>query len=183
MRIVFIVVSVVILGCNSDNSGNDRVANSDKCFSYPSGIDSLHLGGMYDSARWYVYTWHCDEFYLPKSDTSKSITFGELPLKFVSLTYKHDTLELMFDFIDKQESILPSMTRDAKVLCTGVGFNTKTKAKTYMLSPNGFSSVIKGGANRFEDPLQPEVLTYIKSNWDVLDNCFRKLAEKKGIKP
>ncbi len=39
----------------------------------------------------------------------------------------------------------------------------------------------EGGVNRYENPLQPEVLKYIKENWYKLDECFRALAERKGI--
>ena len=91
----------------------------------------MQISDLYDSAKWYVYTWHCDEYYLPKSDTSKSVTFGELPLKFDILTFENDTVELNFNFFDKQQSILPSMTRNAKELSTGVGFNMIQKKSLY----------------------------------------------------
>jgi hypothetical protein len=154
---------------------------NDICFVYPSSVDSLHLKDLYDSARWYVYSWHCDENYLPKSDTAKSVTFGELPLSFDNLIFKHDTLELIFNFLDKQESIIPSMARDNKELSTGVAFNVKSKRKIYMLSPNGYSTFANGGNNRYENSLQPEVLTYIHNNWNKLNNCFKELAKQKGI--
>lgn len=80
-------------------------------------------------------------------------------MKFNNLALKHDTVELNFDFIDEPENypILPSMKRDVKELSTGVGFNIKSRTKIYMLSPNGYSSTLIGGANRYEDPMQPEV--------------------------
>lgn len=76
-----------------------------------------------------------------------------------------------FDFIDEDErrAILPSMTRNNTQFLSGVGFDMKKRQRIYMLSPSGFSIIIKGGANRYENPLQPEILTYIKSNWNKLD--------------
>lgn len=186
MKYYFLTIAIALLSCNSNQQASNnkevKMAN-DKCFEYPSNIDSLQLRDLYDSARWYIYTWHCNEYYKPKRDTLKSMAFGELPLRFNSLVLKQDTVELSFDFIDESENypILPSMTRNAKELSTGVGFNVKTRTKIYMLSPNGYSSTIKGGPNRYEDPLQPDVLIYIKDNWSKLDGCFRKLAEQKGI--
>lgn len=187
MRLFLLGIVIITFGCNSnqrDSKKKETEMGSDKCFIYPSNVDSLQLKDLYDSARWYVYTWHCDDYYKPKKDATQSITFGELPLKFKNLTLKGDTLEFNFGFFDVHEnySILPSMTRDAKELSTGVGFNINTRTKIYMLSPNGFSSTIEGGVNRYENPLQPEVLTYIKNNWDKLNDCFRKLAVKNGIK-
>lgn len=188
MKFFFLGIAIIAIGCNSNQQASnekDVPTEMNRCFSYPSSIDSLQLRDLYDSARWYVYTWHCDEYYRPKKDISKSITFGELPLRFNNMDSKGDTVEISFDFIDEHESypILPSTTRDTKELNTGVGFNVKIRNKIYMLSPSGYSYTIKGGTNRYENPLQPEVLAYIKNNWDKLDDCFRKLAEKNGIKP
>jgi hypothetical protein len=185
MRLLFamIILAFTIYGCNSnqENGKQSTEISIDKCFAYPSTIDSLHINDLYDSARWYVYALYCDENYLPKSDTAKSISFGELPLKFDNITVKSDTVELNFIFLDNQQSILPSMTRNNKDLSTGVAFNMNTKGKMYMLSSNGYSTVVSGGNNRFENSLQPAVLTYIKNNWSKLDNCFKELASHKGI--
>lgn len=185
MRLFFpmMLFAFTIYGCDSNDQNKKQSTDMtiDECFAYPSSIDSLHIKDLYDSARWFVYTWHCDENYLPKSDTAKSISFGELPLKFDNITLKSDTVELNFIFLDNQQSILPSMTRNNKELSTGVAFNIKTKGKIYMLSPNGYSTVVNGGNNRFENTLQPEVLTYIKNNWSKLDNCFKELASQKRI--
>ena len=182
MKYYFLITAFILLGCNSNQqiAQKETEIKSDKCFVYPSVVDSLQIKDLYDSARWYVYAWHCDDKYLPKSDTSKSMTFGELPLEFYNFAYVHDTLRLNFSFMDKQKPILTSMLRDYKELVTGVGFDVKTRKKVCMLFSNG-SLTIKGGPNRYENPLQPEVVAYIKSNWSKLDSCFRELAERKGI--
>ena len=184
MRNNCIVFALIVLGCNSNHqqSKQDLLSNSAvKCFAYPPAIDSLHLNNLYDSARWFIYTWHCDQSYLPKNDTLRSITFGELPLYFDNLNLSKDTLELNFYFIDNNQVILPGMTRDFKQLSTGVGFNFQRKQKLYMISPSGFSTIMKGGNNRYEQPMQSEVLAYIKNHWDRLDSCFKGLAIQHGI--
>jgi hypothetical protein len=40
---------------------------------------------------------------------------------------------------------------------------------------------MKGGSNRYEYPLQPEVLNYIKVNQQKLDTCFKELVKQKKI--
>ncbi|WP_460561647.1 hypothetical protein [Ferruginibacter profundus] len=152
-----------------------------KCSVYPTIVDSLQVQDLYDSAKWHLYTWNCDVPYKPKSDSLISKPFGELELMFNNLVIKHDTLVLIFNFIDKDQAILPNMTRDNTQLVTGVGFNMKTKRKTELLFPGGSVSY-QGGFNRYETALQPEVLKFIKEDWDKLDECFRNLAEKKGIR-
>lgn len=186
MRIFFIILALSIVSCNSNQQKKQKgqMNLKDNCFIYPEIVDSLQVKDLYDSARWYIYTWHCDKRYLPRRDTSASISLGELPLKFNNLDFKGDTLEMNFDFIDQHElrPILPSMTRNNTQFLSGVGFDMKARKKIYMLSPSGFSTTMKGALNRYENPLEPEVLGYIENNWNKLDNCFKKLAEQKGIR-
>ena len=186
MKTFFIILSLVALGCNSNQQqkkSNEVENRNGKCSTYPALIDSLQVRDLYDSARWLIYTWHCEQSYLPKSDSSKSITFGELPLKFNNLNVRHDTLQLNFDFIDESEHypILPSMMRKHKELVTGVGFDMKARNRIYMGSTSHFTIIEIGATTRYENPLQPEVITYIKNNWNKLDSCFKELAEQKGI--
>ena len=143
------------MSCNSNEIKNTTSSQEipDYDIPYPHIIDSLKLRDLYDSAIWFIYTCNCDGKYLPKSDSAKTISFGTLPLRFEDLIIKNDTLELHFNFLDKNEIILPTMTRDFRQLLTGVGFNIKEKKKIYMWSPSGYSLVQKGGVNRFENPL------------------------------
>jgi hypothetical protein len=184
MRCYLLLGILILFSCNLNQQNRNQKKTkikSDNCFVYPSIIDSLQLKDLFDSARWLVYTLQCDKKYLPKNDTSISMTFGELPLSFRNTMIKHDSLEIIFEFTDKGQTILPSITRDYKETTTGVGFNIKTKTKIYMIF-NGGTVTYKGSGSRYVNPLQPEVVNYIKTNWDKLNNCFRKLAEEKGIR-
>ncbi len=177
----FLFMSIITLcSCTANLDKKEAGKKNNDCYTYPVIVDSLHLKDFYDSARWYIYTWNCDQRYLPKKDSSISITYGELALRFKSIAIKHDTLDFIFDFIDEDEAILLSMKRDSKETSTGVGFNINTKVKVYMMYANT-TVVEKGVFSRYETPLQPDVLAYIKNNWDELNPCFRALAEQKGI--
>lgn len=184
MRYNFLIPVVILFSCNlNQQRAKPEVVkiNNDKCHVYPSTIDSLHLQDLYDSARWYIYTQYCDVLYKPKSDSLLSKPFGELELRFDNLVIKNDTANLIFNFIDKGQPILPSMMREYKQLATGVGFDIKAKKKIYIISSNTTITSKGNPASRYENPLQPEVLEYIKENWGKLDDCFRELAEQKGI--
>ena len=185
MKNYLIIIALLLFSCNSNQQNKKQNKNevvNDRCFVYPSEVDSLHIQDLFDSARWYIYALQCDENYLPKSDTSKSISFGELPLRFDNLFIKNDTASLIFNFMDKDQIILPSMTRDYKQLATGVGFNLKAKKKIYIISSNTTITTKNNPTSRYENPMQPEVIKYIKDNWDKLNDCFRELAKRKGIK-
>lgn len=182
---LLIVLTVVLffISCDS-NSGRGQVnieKNNKKCFQYPRIVDSLNLPDLYDSARWFIYTWHCDMPYLPKADSLRTGTLGELELKFNHVLLKNDTVDIDFYFIDNGKTILSGSTRDTRELATGVSFDFASRRKLAMFSHGNYSFHGSGKKNRYENPLQPEVIRYIKENWDKLDDCFRELAEKKGI--
>ncbi len=180
MRRYFIMFYLTLIGCHSNQSRTLKKPQLDDCNVYPSTVDSLKVKDLYDSARWYVYTLQCDKKYLPKSDTSKSVTFGELPLGFRDLISEHDTIIINLDFMDNNKPIISGMTRDYKQLSTGVGFDINTRKKIFMVFSGGIQSE-KGSKTRYENPMQPEVVKYIRNNWDKLNECFRELAEQKGI--
>jgi len=176
MKYNLLILVVILFSCNL----NQQQA---KCHIYPKIIDSLHLQDLYDSARWYIYTEYCDVLYLPKTDSLLSRPYGEIELKLDNtFTFvKNDTANLSFSFIDKGEPIMISMTRDNRSSGTAVGFDLKTRKKIYE-GYFGFTYTSKGNPkSRYENPMQPEVLKYIRENWDQLDDCFRELAEQKGI--
>lgn len=185
MKNYLIIIAVMLFSCNSNQQNTKQKKNEiakDRCFVYPSEIDSLHVQDLYDSARWYIYTRYCDELYKPKRDTLLSKSFGELELKFDNLTNKNDTLALIFNFMDNGQPILSSMMRDNRQLATGVGFDVKSREKFYIISSNVTITYKNNPTSRYENPMQPEVIKYIKENWGKLNDCFRELAKRKGIK-
>ena len=168
---------------SSVDTGSLKDATKSLCFSYPSSIDSLHLDALYDSARWVLYTWHCDIVYKPKKDSMEKETrsFGMLPMLFDTFIRKSDTVELYFKFLDGKEAIIPFDLKDYVHLKNGVGYNMKTGEKLYLISPDNYTINQKGKTSRFENPLQPEVIKYIDDNWNKLDTCFKLLAKERGL--
>lgn len=180
IRISLLLIIILYTSCRTDNK-NIVDETVHHCSEYPVQISSLDIKDLYDSARWYIYTWQGEEIYLPKVDTGRHISFGELPLKFTDVKIKGDTIEINFNFSDHNKPILPSSTRDYKELSTSVAFELKSRRRLYMLSSSGFSTTMMGGINRYENPLQPEVVSYMKFNWNKIDECFRMLAKSKGF--
>jgi hypothetical protein len=66
-------------------------------------------------------------------------------------------------------------------LVTGVGFDTTTKKKIYMVSSNVTITHKGNPQSRYENPLQPEVIAYIKNNKDKLNPWFREEAKRRKI--
>ncbi len=188
--ITFFFCSVcTITACNQNTSNAEKVVTKiidemrDSCFIYPSYIDSLKLYNLYDSARWVLFTWHCDLPYSHKKDSIENgkKSFGMLPLIFERSVTKSDTVEFFFNFVDGRDTIMPPMLKKYVYMKNGVAFSLATGEKLYLISPNNYTVQEKGATTRFENPLQPEVIKYIKENLNRLDPCFRQLVEKKGI--
>lgn len=183
-RAVFLLaIPFIYIGCGV-TGGDDKVEQSavDKCSVYPSVVDSMGLQKMYDSARWSVYTWHCDMPYRPKNDSSRKMTFGELELKFKGLVIKADTVEFGFYFIDRGSIVISTALTDFCSLYTSVGYARENGKKIYMLSPSGYAMSVTGSNSRYGNPLQPEVLNYIYTKMDSLTPCFKELVEALRIK-
>lgn len=126
-----------------------------------------------------MFIWHCDWRYLPANDSNNklSITFGQLPLGFDSMQVKHDTIEFYFRFRDHGVPVWGPRLRDNALVMDGVAFNLTGK-KLYLMSSANYVERDSGSTTRFTNPLQPEIVKYIDSNWTKLDPCFRLLAEK-----
>jgi hypothetical protein len=184
LRNILILITFVLLSCstyNTDNKTSEMETNG-SCSNYPRQLDTLRIADLYDSARWYIYTWNCDRIYLNKKDTSKTVTLGELPLTFSSSDIFSDSVEMNFKFMDENEPIIPSMTRNNLEIVSTVCFELKSRKKAYMRSRHSFSMIQKGVTSRFENPLQPDVLQYLHKKQHSLNPCFFRLAEQNGVK-
>jgi hypothetical protein len=178
----FIILAVVLIlsSCDlSSEGGQQKIKNiNEKCFQYPKIVDSLNLTDLYDNARWFIYTWHCDMAYLPKADSLRTRTFGELELKFNHVSYRNDTVDIDFYFIDNGETILTGSTRDTRELATGVSFDLASRRKLAMFSHSNYWFQASGEKNRYVNPLQPQVISYIEKKWTTINSCFRELAKR-----
>lgn len=185
MKYFLLIATVFLLACNSNqkNVKQKEIENihNNGSIDYPQQVNDLGVKGLYDSAKWYIYTWYCDVLYMPKSDSTVNKPFGELELRFDNLVLKHDTLVLNFNFMDMEQPILSSMMRQHRELMTGVGFDTTTKKKIYMLSSNANVTYKNNPYNRYENPLQPEVIAFIKNNKNKLNPWFKEEARRRKL--
>lgn len=180
LLLIFIFLSVTVINCNVNEPHELEDEIPDFEINYPRVVDSLRLRDLYDSTIWHVYTWNCDRKFLPKSDSSKNLYYGFLPLEFKDLAIKGDTVEFHCYFTYNNEMILPGMTRDFSEISSGVGYSIKERKRIYMWSPSGYISKLAGPNNRFENPLQPDVVKFINDNKLNLNDMFRIFATLRG---
>lgn len=173
MRLFSFITLSLFLACSSPKSEKDS--------AYSKQIDSLQVRDLYDSARWYLYTWNCDALYKPKEDSLVSKPLSEIDLKLNHLVVRHDTLILLFDFVDKGKVILAGMTRDNRQFVSGVGFNIGNRKKIFMVDSNVYFSHKDDPESRYVNPLQPDVVGFIKRNSKRLNPWFRGEAERRAV--
>jgi hypothetical protein len=175
LRITLFFFSIVSLSCI--NKKKDTEKETSKCFSYPVIIDSLHFEHFYDSARWYIYTWNCDKKFIPRKQNGSIKTFGELDLRFNKLTITNDTMKILFNFYNGAEMVYPGNTKDNVLFASGVLFDLRKKTKIDLVGFEGYSFNEVGGSNRYENPLNGEVIAYFNKHTNI-NPCFIALYKK-----
>ncbi len=189
MKNIFVLLFITILtGCNHQQGSKENSAVTEKdtlVSNYPSLIDSLNLQGLYDKAKWALYCIYSDDTCKVKKQFSvmPGKTFGTLDLRFSELRQQKDTIEMDFYFyVNDTIRYDISTMKSNKRLASGVGYKKGSDSIVFYISQTTMRYFWeKGATSRYENPLQPEVIDYIKSNKDSLNHWFREEAKRKGI--
>lgn len=188
---ISIVVSILFLLVSCTEGQHTKQQTEEKLNFFDSVqqqqlafLDSLHLLQFNDTAKWFLYAIQCD-------DSSKSgrvrdnKVLPQIPLGFMklNLTYvarQNDTLSLLYNFLYDDSTIVQKTTSD-KPIMEGMQFDIKSNKVIGFIV--GHATFYQSGnpASRYENPLQPEVISFIKRNRDKLNPWFRKEAERRKV--
>ena len=102
------------------------------CFIYPNQIDSLKVENLYDSARWYIFTWLSDK----KHNGSY---YSELELRYDTIFLRNDSLEIFFKHY-MNEKFPETDLRSDGIAQSSVAFNISSKKKLWTFNKNDFSN-------------------------------------------
>jgi len=152
-----------------------------------SVLDSLDLSQFNDSAKWLLYTIHCDDSCLMGSARNKKllkkIPLSFLPLKLVYISKDNDTLSLLYNFIyDNDSTIVESLSTKNKMLSDGVVFNLKDSSVIGYIRGEGIYNQ-SGPNSRYEAPLKPDVKAFLIKNKSELNSWLRKEAIRRKVIP
>ena len=188
MKYRAIILFVLALACNQQQnnekiSGHEMKDSADS--KYPRIVDSLGVHPLFDKAKWALYCIYSDDTCLLKESYSvkPEKTFGSLELRFSELRQQKDTIEIDFYCYvnDTLRCVVTTMANDNR-LATGVGYRKGSDSILFYISGTTMRYFWETGANgRYANPLQPEVLSYIRQNRDRLHPWFREEAKRKGI--
>jgi hypothetical protein len=144
-------------------------------------IDSIGAHDLYTEAKWRAYTYKCDDtvrWRIPsKIDTT--ITMSALDITLRDVKILHDTIEFYFNYAFGSLPFDFDVIDNCKI--KAVGFKQQENKVLYYISDCGFSYKDNDSNSRFTNPIQPEVISFIKNHKSQLNPWFKDESEKRGI--
>jgi hypothetical protein len=185
MKRIVLLICISTAGMCINYSCNQKKATIDTATSvYPKLIEKYKLERQYDKTKWMLYCIHCDEFceFDKRSGISDTITFGMLSLHYEGVDIFNDTAELNFSFYYKDSIKCDyGILRNANI-DIGAAYHMNSDSILYYLRLSTYNRHWETGQrSRYQYPLQPEVIKYIKTNRKNLDIWFRAEAIRRGI--
>lgn len=181
--LVITLISIVFLNCREANRTVNRFNNQEQHYGISKQLDSLNLQREYDKARWWLYCFHCDEkckFWPETGIRNTNITLGELELRLDNFKISRDTLLMFLGFYFHDTIRYDSKTGRFGNL-TGVKMTLNNDSIISFYDDGNIKDYWDGPNSRFGNPLQPEVIKYIRQNKDKIDPWFYQEAKKRGV--
>ncbi len=169
MKYILLILTIVTLSYCQTNSDKSN------CFNYPSQINDLKIGDLYDTARWVLYNWLSDR-------KEGECYYGQMKLIFKSALLRNDSLEIFFNFY--HPDTIPSTGQNSNAFAWGsVAFKMDTKKRlwAFFYPFENFSDGLESGDKQLDYPPSDKALRFIKSHRDSLNVCYLALAEKLKI--
>lgn len=189
MRIdIFILLLFILVSCNEQKPTKTERVKIDYFDSIQQYniqlLDSLNLTKFNDTAKWLMYTIQCNDSSSFGRTRERKI-LAKIPLAFLKLNLSYmrtegDTLSLLYNFL-VDDSIRVEQTTAKKSIVDGIMFNTKADTLIGYVIGEAIFSQTGNPHSRYENPLQPEVIVFIKNNKDKLNPWFREEAKRRKI--
>ena len=187
MKFTLLLVLVFINACigNTPKESKKIKELAVDQLEFPLEIRQRNLESSFDSAKWALYSIHCDKFcrFYEKMKIADTPQFGTLELRFDKMLNFHDTTELKFHFYyhDSIKCDVNTISNYAS-LTSGAAFKGNSDSIIYYTTEDVMNRFYEtGSASRYYVHLQPTVISYIKENRDKLNIWFKRAAIKHKI--
>lgn len=155
---------------------------------YPQEVVKLRKEKMYDKTKWFIYSTCCSnklKFTKSYKGLRKTVTFGELPLKFSDLTIKGDTTEIHFYFFYKNSRVDNELVYNYPTWgCVFIGESDKI-IKIASIGDIRYNSFDCHETSTCPDMYElvniSDVKKYLTKHKNKLDPWFRQEAIKRGV--
>jgi len=172
IKLFAILTILICVGCNNEKSKD--VSQKSIISLYPKEIDSLGYKDIFDTAKFYLYAYDCDKkFALINDTTKKDMYLSYLPLEYDTLKIKGDTAEFYFMYRYKEVKLDPNSLKEFVHYKNGIAFNLKNKKPLYLTTDRNLIVKEVGNQSRFVNPLQKEVIEFVKSNAENINQWFK----------
>lgn len=179
----FCICMVVLLSCNLNKHKKISTNNHKDTLTLYRNItnkDSTHFLKLIKKAKWWLYCFYCDRQvrFLPNTGIKdSSTTLGQLNLKYEYNQINNDTVLFYFDFY------YDTLLYNSRMAIFGdlTGVKIILDNDSVIAFSNGTNNVWDGPYSRLGNPLQPEVIKYLRENKDKIDPWFYQEAKKRGV--
>ncbi len=141
-------------------------------------LDHFGLSRYSDSAKWLLYTFHCDDTAVNRE--GKLLPISSLDIKLSLAEKVNDTLSLLYSFMENDSTLINEKLKTGLYITDGIEFKISDNKVIAYISGEATLTNFKPGS-RLENSLQPEVVAYIKTNRDKLNVWFRNEAIRRRI--
>lgn len=148
---------------------------------YPEIITSNRLWELYDTAKFYLYSYHCDVPFDPVGIKEKSLYFSYLDLSFDTLIKRGDTAEILFKFVYRGKSVDEYRLNKFVYVKNGIAFNLTSEERIYMTSARNLTVSEIGATSRYVMALQPDVIEFVQTHKQRINPWYRKKLEQLGV--
>lgn len=188
MKKICLILSICLASCQQQSPTSNLTEQHHKVIPtyFEKIVDSLHLQAKVAETKWRLYCIHCDEkveFIRPTS-SEKMFTFGELQLKDDTLFLRKDTVELDYQFYYNDTPCYANFVHNTLMWgCifrlssdTPVAYSSMTTMRSFWETCD-----VPNCPSRFVNPLQPQVISYIKRNKQNINKWFHDEAVKRHV--
>lgn len=176
MKYILPIIFISIISCN-----NKKVP---KTLNHPQ-ISKNKFEDLKDETKWRLFCINCDKVCIlsERVQIKDTVDYGSLNVKFEKLNILNDTIEISMDFYynDTIKCDINTVWH-FDILASGLAFNLNSDSVLYFLTKTtaGRMSDVDSN-NRDRDPLQPDVINYIKNNRQKLNPWFREEAKRRKV--
>lgn len=182
-----LIFCLLLLSCSTFNKKNGDIKKGIHQ-DYPEIINSNSLKLQYNTAKWLIYVNHCDRrcYFNNFLNILDSPYLGTLELKFEKLSKIGDTIEFKFYFYykDTLRCDVNSLVNYGEI-DSGVAFKGDESDEVIYHTTDGTVAWIAVDKNslmsRYANPLQPDVLKFIRENKEKLHPWFLEEAVNRQI--
>jgi hypothetical protein len=180
MRLISPIIICIIL-CAFWFSECKNAVNSPRLKEYPDIVSSNNLREFYDTAKLYLYSYHCDIPFDPIGIDEKNLYFSYLDLPFDTLIKRGDTVEILFNFVYRGTIVDDYRFNNPVYVKNGIAFDLVSKKKIYMTTTRNLTLSEVGASSRYVNPLQPDVVDFVRTHARRINPWYKCKLEKLGV--